>query len=673
MGEAVTGGLWASIGADGRDPRLADFASGGRMDGAFPSGRVLGRLESLASPYGPDDVPFAGATGDEAAGMLAAAQALEGHLAGLKLALVREVIRRHAPAVPGGRMPGPGSWDVGVLHEIAAILRISWQTAHGVADLAWQLEARLPGAGELLNLGVLSWLTAKIIAEEFSVLDDEKAAGAERRLLDHDLAADAMTPGAVRRLCQRIADGVDPGGAAKRREQKERDEARVTFARAHGGTAVMCASGLPPDEALKSWANIQKRALEYEKAGIREKMDFLRVLAWLDLINGVTVPQRHARWQSGQAERDRTGADDPGRRAWEAEQRDNANRDRHGDDAPFPDSEPGDLDDRDPGDGDGRDDDPDPDAPPFPGEEPGDIGDQPADGDGGVPSGGDNDGRADDDRNDGDDSPGGGTGPGGPGGAGTGPVPAGMPDPGLPSLVNLTLPLATILGQGERPGEAPGYGSVDPALARKLADAATASPRSGFCVTLTDPEGHAAAHGCARLIRGKRNKERNGQAGKGAGPPGGARDGPAANGWDFTRDETRPGPEGGYGAWILTLPGGRRYRVDMHKIPLHDCDHTYATDAYRPGDLLRHLVEVRDGECTFMGCSHPARLSDFEHAVPYHKGGKTDACNGGARSRRCHRVKQRPGWSVTQPEPGWHRWTTPSGRSYTKGPKRYPA
>ncbi len=35
-------------------------------------------------------------------------------------------------------------------------------------------------------------------------------------------------------------------------------------------------------------------------------------------------------------------------------------------------------------------------------------------------------------------------------------------------------------------------------------------------------------------------------------------------------------------------------------------------------------------------------------------------------------VKQSPGWAVTQPRPGYHQWTTPSGRQYTKGPKEYP-
>ena len=64
-------------------------------------------------------------------------------------------------------------------------------------------------------------------------------------------------------------------------------------------------------------------------------------------------------------------------------------------------------------------------------------------------------------------------------------------------------------------------------------------------------------------------------------------------------------------------------------------------------------------------------LAGFEHAVPYDKGGVTDAGNAGARSRRCHQVKQMPGWSVTQPKPGWHVWTSPTGRTYTQEPWRY--
>lgn len=716
MAGLTTEEWWYSVGEDGRDPRLGYFASGGELNEAPPSAWTLGALECLAEPGGPEGRPFAGATHDEAAGLLASAQALEGHVAALKLAAVREIIRRHAPEASGGAFPGPSTWRLDVLHEVAAILRISVRSADPVVDLAWQLEARLPGVGELLNAGVLSWLTAKIIAEEFSVLDGDKVTEAERRLLEHDLAADDMTPGAIRRLCQRIADTVDPAGAAERREQKQRDEARVAYYREHGGAAALFATGLPPDDALRSQSNVQKRALEYKKAGVREKMDFLRVLALVDLTNGVDVPGRLALWRAEQAEKERTGDDNPGQRAWEEEQAGHAARDRYGDRPPFPDREPPDLDDRDPGvgswnpggptsgNGDTGCGGPSPDAPPFPDEEPDDLYDRVEPGEPGAGTGRDRDASpegsgtgqedsgsgADYRPDEGDSPPGDGSpcggdphagGPGRPGGPGkpdensrsgpdgprAGPVPAGTPDPGLPSLVTMTLPLATVLGQADRPGEVPGYGSIDPALVRKLADAAAASPRSGFCLTFTDEQGHAAAHGCARIIRGTGPPPRK------TGPPGGGRDGPPGAGWEFTRDTARPGPEGGYGAWTLTLPAGTRYRVEMHAVPLHDCDHRYATGTYRPTVLLRHLVQVRDGECTFPGCSHPARDCDFEHAVPYDKGGATDACNAGMRSRGCHRVKQSPGWNVTQPEPGWHQWITPSGRSFTKGPKSYPS
>jgi hypothetical protein len=111
--------------------------------------------------------------------------------------------------------------------------------------------------------------------------------------------------------------------------------------------------------------------------------------------------------------------------------------------------------------------------------------------------------------------------------------------------------------------------------------------------------------------------------------------------------------------------------VRFDVVPTHTCDHRHQVSTYEPSERLRRLVQVRDHECTFPPCSRPAHESDFEHAVPYDRGGRTDACNAGARSRRCHQVKQSPGWTVTQPKPGWHVWTTPTGRSYTQEPWRY--
>jgi len=136
----------------------------------------------------------------------------------------------------------------------------------------------------------------------------------------------------------------------------------------------------------------------------------------------------------------------------------------------------------------------------------------------------------------------------------------------------------------------------------------------------------------------------------------------------------RSGPDGGYGSWIITLPGAPLpFIVDVFPVPTYECDHRLESQGYQPGDRLRHLVQVRDGECSFPSCSRRARDSDWEHARPYASGGRTCACNAHACSRSCHRAKQKPGWQVTKPLPGWTRWTTKAGRTYTQGPRHYPA
>ena len=76
--------------------------------------------------------------------------------------------------------------------------------------------------------------------------------------------------------------------------------------------------------------------------------------------------------------------------------------------------------------------------------------------------------------------------------------PAGVVPAGFAGRINLTIPLATLLGLAERPGEIRGIGPIDPALARDLARAASGHPKTTWCVTVTDEQGHAIGHGCAR-------------------------------------------------------------------------------------------------------------------------------------------------------------------------------
>src|SRR5579863_2877034 len=105
-----------------------------------------------------------------------------------------------------------------------------------------------------------------------------------------------------------------------------------------------------------------------------------------------------------------------------------------------------------------------------------------------------------------DDDPGGAGGPGpGPGGGPAGTGPEGHPGrapqgagPSVAALVNILVPVETLLGLSAAPGEAAGYGLLDAADVRDLVAAAARHPHTRWCVTALHPDGTAAAHGCAR-------------------------------------------------------------------------------------------------------------------------------------------------------------------------------
>jgi Domain of unknown function (DUF222) len=232
-------------------------------------------------------------------------------------------------------------------------------------------------------------------------------------------------------------------------------------------------------------------------------------------------------------------------------------------------------------------------------------------------------------------------------------APAASPAGGFAGRVTLTVPLATATGLADRPGEIPGIGPIDPWLARDLATAAARNPKTTWCLTVTDGQGHAVAHGCARP-EPKRHRKR-------AGP--GTRDGP---GFSFTAT-AEPG------TWRLHVAGeGPDLLVRLDPITTRDCDHRFEARGHDPGVKLRHLTEVRHATCTGPGCRRPATQADFEHNIPYEAGGRTCMCNGGPKCRRDHRLKQDPRWTVDQLPGGTFRWTTPTGRQYTTEPTRYP-
>jgi hypothetical protein len=220
-------------------------------------------------------------------------------------------------------------------------------------------------------------------------------------------------------------------------------------------------------------------------------------------------------------------------------------------------------------------------------------------------------------------APGNGPGNGGPGGSRPGGT---ILPPGPTGSVNLTMPLASWLGYSNAPGEAAGLDPLDAATCRDLAAALATDPRSGWCLTITGPDGRAIAHGCARA---------------GPGPPGTS-----------------------HAAWLRG--------ISIKWLESGDCTHQRQTLAYRAPRSLRHLISIRQRSCSFPGCRHQAIRIDHDHTIPFDQGGRTCECNLSPLCRAHHQAKQCPGWLLEQPEPGNLTWTLPSGRRYAVTPDTYP-
>ena len=277
-------------GPSGRDPRLAGFARDDSRAAPAPSGRLALLADQLSGP----ERRCPGATDDELTGLLQAWAAVESWASGAKLGVIREMMRRD-------RIPSPGAdhgdlpevWSDSLRYELAAALACSTQSAERTAWLAWELQARLPGIGALLDDGTLTQPKAKAIADTLSQLMDADAATAEAMITDQ-LAGKTWTQ--VMRLAEQAALTVDPELAERRREHAQKKEARVSFFREQAGTAALSGRDLPPDEALAAMASVNARAEEYKESDAfgDTPMDVLRAYAYLDLINDRPAAERIA-------------------------------------------------------------------------------------------------------------------------------------------------------------------------------------------------------------------------------------------------------------------------------------------------------------------------------------------------------------------------------------------
>jgi hypothetical protein len=251
------------------------------------------------------------------------------------------------------------------------------------------------------------------------------------------------------------------------------------------------------------------------------------------------------------------------------------------------------------------------------------------------------------------------------------PVP---PGPGRPptGTLDLTLPLATLAGLSQQPGQLSRLGPITATQARQLSAIAVRTPATTWRVIVTGHAGQAFA--VARIPRGRRSR------GDAAAP------GTAAS----ARSRIASGQAGVVGQVTITVPqatltrlaseppdgiAGRAVRAATRAArraaqqsgadaAAGGCAHTAATAAYRPLPRLHEQVTARDVTCRFPTCRQPAWRGDLDHTQPYDQGGLTCGCNLGGLCRTHHILKQHRGWQLTQAQPGQFTWTTPAGRSY---------
>ncbi len=503
-----------------------------------------------------------GLTDDELIGVLRAWRRQESWAQARELAVVAELARRRPAEDALAPADGefPEQLNEFLAAEIAVALTMTGVAAGRQLDLALDLAER-PATAASLESGQIDLPRARIIIEGVAVLAGDHAAAVEDTVLPR---APEMTTGQLRAAVARAVLAADPQAARQRREEAQQ-HARVECWSDPEGTANLVGRCLPPAEVLAADKRLCQVAASWKKQGAIAGMDMLRARAYLALLNGLdinTPPADLLPPAGGPAAGNRRSA--PGTDSGHPTMRGTGSPASH-------DSLPG--------------------ANYLVGA------DCPAS------TSGPQMGQV----------------PLGPRSA----CQAGAELPPLAGSVHLTLPLATLLGLSDMPGEADRLGPLDGWTARDLARAASAHPRAEWHLIVTGPDGRAIGHGS-----GVRRRVEAGEQ------------------------------------WTFTLSTGPITRTR--------CDHRNEEPGYRPSPRLRHLIEIRSSRCTFPGCRRSAHRCDHDHTVRYDDGGRTCECNLAPLCRFHHRLKHSQSWALEQPNPGVMAWITPAGRHLVTNPTQHP-
>ena len=176
----------------------------------------------------------------------------------------------------------PDSADEFTGRELGAVLGVSGRDAGEMLDLAWYLEASLPGTAAAFRAGIVNRDKAAVIAAATALLDPGEARAAEAMVLGR---AGSLTPPALRAAIGRAVMDVNPDKAKKRREHMAR-RTRVERWAEDSGNAGLAGRELPPAQVLAADQRVTAWAKQLRQAGLDGDMDQLRARAYLDILLG---------------------------------------------------------------------------------------------------------------------------------------------------------------------------------------------------------------------------------------------------------------------------------------------------------------------------------------------------------------------------------------------------
>jgi Domain of unknown function (DUF222) len=163
--------------------------------------------------------------------------------------------------------------------EVGLMLRVSTRTAASRVDDAWSLCTRLPGTLAALQQGRITLAKARVLDAETTSLSREHAAQVEQQVLTK---ARQQTPGQLRAATRRAVHTADPAAAQRRAEQARRERG-VRMWPEPDGMATLSAY-LPAEDATGVFAVLDEHARRAKGIGDERTLEVRRGDALVDLV-----------------------------------------------------------------------------------------------------------------------------------------------------------------------------------------------------------------------------------------------------------------------------------------------------------------------------------------------------------------------------------------------------